>query len=177
MAVERPVKAPVSLTIERMQPGDVEQVAELDKQCFPMPWSVSAYTTEVGNPSAYYVVARAEGVIIGYAGAWFIMDESHITTIGVAPGFRGRKVGERILVHILEEAVHRGARRATLEVRRTNSAAQNLYHKYGFSTVAIRKGYYTDNGEDAFVMWVDDMWSDDFLRVLREARERLPDVQ
>ncbi len=86
-------------------------------------------------------------------------------------------MGERILVHILEEAVHRGAKRATLEVRRTNSAAQNLYHKYGFSTVAIRKGYYTDNGEDAFVMWVDDMWSDDFLRVLREARERLPDVQ
>jgi ribosomal-protein-alanine N-acetyltransferase len=112
---------------------------------------------------------------VGYAGMWLIMDEAHITTLGVDPDFRGMKIGEQILINILDEAVSRGARRATLEVRRNNSVAQSLYAKYGFHTVAIRKGYYANNNEDAFVMWVDDMWSDDFLRTLRIRAEALDD--
>ncbi len=173
MAIKKPVTDHVFIAIERMQPEDVERVAELDQQCFPLPWSAGAYNTEVRNPSAYYIVARSGGRIVGYAGMWLIMDEAHITTVGVDPEFRGRKIGERILIDLLDEAVHRGARRATLEVRRTNSIAQNLYHKYNFHTVAIRKGYYTDNEEDAFVMWVDDMWSAEFLRLFRQHKERL----
>ncbi len=173
MAIKKPVTDHNCVTIETMQPEDIEQVAELDKKCFPVPWSAGAYNTEVRNPSAYYIVARADGRIVGYAGMWLIMDEAHITTIGVDPEFRGRKIGERILVNLLDEAVHRGARRATLEVRRSNSIAQNLYQKYDFHTVAVRKGYYTDNNEDAFVMWVDDMWSADFLRMFRQRKERL----
>ncbi len=173
MAVKKPVTEHVPIAIARMQPEDIEQVVELDSKCFPVPWSAGAYNTEVRNPSAYYVVARAGGKIVGYAGMWLIMDEAHITTIGVDPEFRGRKVGERILVNLLEEAIHRGARRATLEVRRTNAVAQNLYHKYDFHTVAIRRAYYTDNNEDALVMWVDDMWNADFLRMFRDHKEQL----
>lgn len=159
--------------IERMRSEDAETVAELDKKCFPTPWSLSAYLTEVHNPSGYYIVAWVDGRIVGYAGMWLIMDEAHITTIGVDPGFRGRKIGERMLVHLLQEAIHRGARRSTLEVRRTNAVAQNLYAKYNFHTVAVRKGYYTNNDEDAFVMWVDDMWDERFLRFLSEQLEHL----
>lgn len=177
MAVKKPVTEHVSVTIDRMQPEDIDRVVELDAKCFPLPWSAGAYNTEVRNPSAYYIVARADGTVVGYAGMWLIMDEAHITTVGVDPEFRGRKVGERILVNLLDEAVHRGARRATLEVRRTNSVAQNLYHKYNFHTVAIRKAYYTDNNEDAFVMWIDDMWSAGFLRMFRERKERLASEQ
>lgn len=177
MAVEKPVTEQTPIVIERMQPEDVDRVVELDAKCFAVPWSASAYNTEVRNPSAYYVVARAAGLIVGYAGMWLIMDEAHITTIGVDPEFQGRKIGERILVNLLGEAVHRGARRTTLEVRRTNAVAQNLYHKYMFHTVAIRKGYYTDNNEDAYVMWVDDMWSAEFLRLFREHKERLAQLQ
>lgn len=177
MAVEKPVTEQTPIAIERMEPEDIERVVELDSKCFAVPWSESAYNTEVRNPSAYYVVARADGRIVGYAGMWLIMDEAHITTIGVDPEFQGRKIGERILVNLIDEAVHRGARRTTLEVRRTNAVAQNLYHKYMFHTVAIRKGYYTDNNEDAFVMWIDDMWSADFLLALREHRERLAQSQ
>ncbi|MGB9587253.1 MAG: ribosomal protein S18-alanine N-acetyltransferase [Armatimonadota bacterium] len=162
--------------IEQMRETDVEEVAELDKKCFPSPWSASAYRNEVHNPSAYYIVARMDDRIIGYAGMWLIMDEAHITTIGVDPEFRGKGLGERILVSLLEEALHRGARRATLEVRKSNIVAQNLYHKYCFHAVAVRRGYYTNNGEDAIVMWVDDMWGEEFLKTLRKHREELNGV-
>lgn len=173
MAIEEAAEFPVSITIRKMQMEDVETVADLDTKCFPTPWTAAAYYTEVNNPSAYYVVAKSVGEIVGYAGMWMIMDEAHITTIGVDPRFRGRKIGERVLVHMLDEAIHRGGRRATLEVRRNNSVAQQLYAKYHFHTVAIRKGYYANNNEDALVMWIDDMWNADFLKMFRIRREAL----
>ena len=174
MVIENTSKSLVSIRIERMQSEDVERVAELDRQCFPTPWSVSAYATEIHNPSAYYIVARTlDQRIVGFAGMWLIMDESHITTIGVDPTCRGKKIGERMLINILDEAIHRGARRATLEVRRSNHTAQNLYHKYGFRLAAVRKGYYSNNNEDAFVMWIDDMWEPEFLKALRKRKEEL----
>lgn len=177
MAIEEVTEHKIPITIEQMQDGDVEFVAELDKKCFPTPWTVSAYYTEVHNTSAYYIVARCDGRIVGFAGMWLIMDESHITTIGVDPDFRGKKIGERMLVHILDESVHRGARRATLEVRRHNLIAQRLYTKYGFRTVALRKGYYANNNEDACIMWIDDMWNAEFLKNLREHKESLGETE
>jgi len=173
MVIEKEAETYVPIHIERMQSEDAETVAELDEKCFPTPWSVGAFLNEVNNPSAYYVVARAKGSIVGYAGMWLIMDEAHITTFGVDPEFRRKKIAERMLVHLLDEAIHRGIRRITLEVRRHNQAAQNLYGKYRFHVVAIRKGYYTNNNEDAFVMWVDDLWNTDFLKTLRIQKEKL----
>ncbi len=173
MAIEKATESRTPVAIQRMQNGDVERVAELDKQVFPTPWTVSAYYTEVHNPSAYYIVARCDDTIVGFAGMWVIMDEAHITTIGVDPDYQGRKIGERMLVHLLDEAIHRGARRATLEVRRHNLVAQNLYVKYGFQIVAVRKGYYSNNNEDAFVMWTNDMWGSEFLKLLRQRKEEL----
>jgi ribosomal-protein-alanine N-acetyltransferase len=167
------IEKAADIRIEQMRVEDVEEVAELDKKCFPTPWSAGAYMNEVNNHSAYYVVARVDHRIISFAGMWLIMDEAHITTIGVDPEFRGQKIGERILIHILDEAVHQGARRVTLEVRKSNSVAQNLYDKYMFHTVAVRKAYYTNNDEDALVMWIDDMWSSDFLKTLRKRKDEL----
>lgn len=171
MISEKSSDTKLSIRIERMQLEDVDKVAELDKKCFSSPWSLSAYANEVHNPSAYYIVARINYNIVGYAGMWLIMDEAHITTIGVAPERRGKKVGERMLIHILDEAIHRGSRRATLEVRKSNQIAQNLYNKYCFRLAAIRKGYYTNNNEDAVIMWIDDMWDPGFLKTFRVNRE------
>lgn len=173
VVIERTAEVRVPMQIDRMQVEDIDQVVELDKKCFPTPWSASAYSTEVHNSSAYYIVARTGSRIAGFAGMWLVMDEAHITTIGVTPEVRGRKIGERMLVHLLDEAVHRGVRRATLEVRKGNRAAQTLYHKYGFRVVAVRKGYYTNNNEDALVMWVDDMWDVEFLKTFRMRKEEL----
>lgn len=176
MAVEEVPEYPVAISIELMQSADCETVAAMDVLCFPAPWTVSAYYTEVHNPSAYYIVARSDGRIVGYAGMWLIMDEAHITTLGVDPEFRCMKIGERVLIHMLDEAISRGARRVTLEVRRGNLAAQGLYAKYDFHIVAIRKGYYANNNEDALIMWVDDMLSPEFLKTFRVRKEELADI-
>lgn len=143
--------------LRQMRVDDVPRVMEIELECFATPWHESAYLTEISNRSAYYIVACVDSVVVGYGGMWVIMDESHITTLGVAKDFRGMKIGEILLVGLLEEAMRRGARRSTLEVRQSNYVAQNLYRKYGFVPAAIRRGYYTDNHENAVVMWIDNM--------------------
>lgn len=90
--------------------------------------------------------------VVGYGGFWFIIDEAHISTIAVHPDWRGRHVGERLFVSILEQALDLGAVTATLEVRVSNDRAQGLYRKYHFEVVGRRKHYYRDNGEDALLM-------------------------
>src|SRR5215210_6273891 len=96
---------------------------------------------------------RAPSSVIGFAGMWLAFDEAHITTIGVDPAQRGRGLGELLLLCMFDEAVERGANWLTLEVRVTNAAAQALYRKYGFTAHGTRKRYYSDNNEDALIMW------------------------
>ena len=91
--------------------------------------------------------------LIGFAGMWLAFDEAHITTIGVDPAQRGRGLGELLLLFMFDEAVERAANWLTLEVRVTNGAAQSLYRKYGFTAHGTRKRYYSDNNEDALIMW------------------------
>lgn len=145
----------------------------IERECFTVPWRESAYITELSNRSAHYLAACIDGEIVGYGGMWIIMDEAHITTLGVAKKHRGRKIGEQVLIALLEEAMRRKARRATLEVRESNLVAQNLYRKYGFQPAAIRRGYYTDNHENAVVMWVDNLGGVAFVSRLRELKNRL----
>ena len=114
------------------------------------------------------MVAEDETGIIGHAGEWIIMDEAHITNIAVLPDKRGKRFGERLLVALLQEARYRGARRATLEVRIGNESAIALYRKYHFDSVAIRRRYYSDNDEDALVMWVNDLFSPAVSRLLNQ---------
>ncbi|MGQ9523335.1 MAG: ribosomal protein S18-alanine N-acetyltransferase [Armatimonadota bacterium] len=158
-----------TLSIEPMRASDVEDVARVERMCFTTHWPVNAFLNELSNRAACYLVARAGDLVVGYAGMWLVMDEAHITTLGVLPEWRRRGIGERLLVELLREARRRGAVRATLEVRVSNHAAQRLYDKYGFKTVAIRRGYYTDTNEDAMVMWLDDLWAPNVTRMLAEA--------
>jgi ribosomal-protein-alanine N-acetyltransferase len=161
------------MNISLMTIDDVEFVAELDKICFPTPWSKSAYITETHNPAGFYIVAREDDEIVGFAGEWLVMDEAHITTIGVDPQYRRQKIGEHMLICLLDEAIKRGARRVSLEVRRYNNAAQTLYKKYMFEYAAIRKGYYSNNNEDAIVMWINDMQSPEFKELFDKNRKAL----
>lgn len=97
--------------------------------------------------------------IVGYAGLWLMVDEAHITTIATHPQYRQRGLGELLLSSLIDIAYDIGARQVTLEVRVSNSIAQNLYHKYGFREAGIRRRYYSDNMEDAIIMWTDDIMS------------------
>jgi len=154
------------VSVEPMRAEDMEAVLHIDRLSFPVPWMPTAFTTELSNRSACYLVARSEGQVVGFGGAWVIMDEAHITTLAVHPQHRGRHIGERLLLALLEEGIRRRASRATLEVRQSNRAARHLYQKFGFYEAAVRKNYYTDNGENAIVMWADNIHSAAYRDVL-----------
>lgn len=119
----------------------------------------------------------AADAIIGFAGMWVLFDEAHVTTIGVLPQFRGKGLGELMLVELFEEAVRRGAEWLTLEVRVSNASAQELYKKYGFTRQGVRRRYYSDNGEDAYIMWSPSLrtpeFNERFERLRSTLRERL----
>jgi len=141
------------LRILPMHVDDLPAVHEIEKQSFTTPWPPHAYRSELeSNDLAQYVSAWLGGRIVAYAGMWLVVDEAHITTFAVDPAWRRRRIGDRLLMALLDLAVARGARDATLEVRVSNLAARRLYEKFGFRPLGIRPRYYTDDGEDALVM-------------------------
>lgn len=143
----------IDYIIRRMNLDDCEQVHGIEAATFAKPWSLRDFEHEMKeNPAARYLVAESEGMVIAYAGIWVILDESHITNIAVSHSYRGNGIGRCITVRLLQYASNLGARYATLEVRRSNLTAQNLYRSLGFEKVGIRKKYYEDNGEDALIM-------------------------
>ena len=111
--------------------------------------------------------------IVGYAGIWIMTDEAHITTIASHPDVRGSGVGEFLLVALIHRGMEIGARWMTLEVRASNTVAQHLYRKYTFKEMGVRRRYYSDNGEDALVMWTDALDSDSFLSTLEQNERKL----
>ncbi|HEY6103164.1 MAG TPA: ribosomal protein S18-alanine N-acetyltransferase [bacterium] len=146
---------------------DIGRVLEIERESFRTPWPTDAYTHELReNRLASYIVARVADELVGYAGMWVILDEAHITTIAVDLRYRGQHIGERLLIGLIDAALDRGARWMTLEVRRSNDVAQALYKKYGFREIGTRKGYYSDNREDAIVMWTGNLRD-------REVQDRL----
>lgn len=146
------------LTLEKMNTTHLEEVLALERLCFSNPWSYEAYRFELeDNQLADYLVVLDAGRVVGYGGMWLVMDEAHITNIAIHPRYRRRGLGELLLRCLMARAYLRGARRMTLEVRRSNRIAQRLYEKLGFRGVGYRRGYYSDNGEDALIMWKDNL--------------------
>ena len=144
--------------IRRMRTEDLDEVTALENATFATPWSRESFRQELErNVAARYLVAETDGRIIGYAGAWIILDESHITNIAVAEAYRGRGVGRMLTEALLQLLSNLGAAYATLEVRVSNERAQNLYRSLGFVSVGKRKRYYEDNQEDALLMVCDHM--------------------
>lgn len=142
------------LKVRPMKLEDVDAVWEIEKLSFRTPWSKEAFLQEMQtNNTARYVVAELGDELVGYGGMWFIIDEAHITNIAVHPDYRKQKIGEKIVHAMIETARREGIGSLTLEVRVNNIAAINLYRKLGFEDAGIRKGYYTDTGEDALIMW------------------------
>ncbi len=145
------------LVIRKATEKDVCQIADLDKICFSLPWSEQAFRKELNdNNLAFYILAEAKetGQIVGYAGVWLIQEEGHITNVAVHPDFRRKHIGMAIVDVLMKESRKRaGTLTFTLEARKSNTAAIELYKKFGFLEVGIRKGYYQENKEDAVIMW------------------------
>ena len=148
----------MSIVYRRMTLEDVPQVHEIELKTFHTPWSYQSFVDEMTtNKCARYIVAEEDGKILGYAGAWLIFDEGHITNIAVDEAYRGRGVGAGVTKALMQYAANMGVQYMTLEVRRSNTVAQNLYKKMGFIELGVRKRYYEDNGEDAYLYVCDHM--------------------
>ncbi len=142
----------MTMLFRPMLEADLDRVVEIEKASMPSPWSKELFDEELKRGAAHYFVAEEDGQVAGYMGYWEAPEEAHIINLAVAPEFRKRGVGQRMMEYCLDFAAKRGAGIATLEVRQSNEAAQRLYEKCDFRVVAIRKKYYSDNQEDAIVM-------------------------
>ncbi|NHM33241.1 ribosomal protein S18-alanine N-acetyltransferase [Neobacillus terrae] len=138
-----------------MQEKDIEQVHRIEELSFSIPWSKEAFYNELfENKFAVYIVLEMDGKIVGYCGVWIVIDEAHVTNVAILPEYRGMKLGEALMMCLMNVAREKGAKTMTLEARVSNHIALSLYRKMGFQDGGIRKNYYTDNQEDALVMWV-----------------------
>jgi len=156
-----------------MTGADLERVLAIERRSYTAPWSRPLFERELLQRRSVYLVGLLEDVVVGYIGGWTVVDEIHITTVAVDPALRGRNLSDRLLMAFLRRAVQQGVRRATLEVRSRNQVARNLYRKYGFIDVAIRRGYYTDPVDDAVVMWVHDIDDPEYAQRLAAAETSL----
>ena len=167
--------------IEPMQPSDIAAVVAIEQASYTMPWPRKAYDYELTqNKLAHYFVLRTtlplpteQSNIIGMAGFWLMADEAHIMTLAVYPAWRRLGLGEWLLVTLLQKARALDAAVATLEVRPSNQAARSLYQKYNFAEVGRRRGYYTDNGEDALILTTSALVSSDYQAMLDRRKTAL----
>lgn len=140
------------IEIVKMTMEDVGEIAALEKECFRMPWSEQSFRDEMNNPLAVYLIAKDGAKCIGYAGFWNVSGEGGITNVAVLPAYRRQGVGSMLLSEMIKAAETLKLDLLTLEVRKSNSAAQGLYSKFGFEIIGERKRYYSDNREDALIM-------------------------
>jgi ribosomal-protein-alanine N-acetyltransferase len=121
-----------------------------------------------------YFVARVDNTVVGYVGLMMSAEEGHITTIAVDPRWHRRKIGTRLLLVAARDAIRRGARALTLEVRMSNRPAQEMYRAFGFRPAGVRKNYYVETNEDALIMWAEDVHEADYHRRLDAIEAALP---
>ena len=131
--------------------ADLPAVLMIEESSFSSPWTRAGFVHELQNPHSYSTIAERAGEVLGYLCSWHVADEVQILNIAVQTNSRRQGVAERLLRHVLEAGQRRGAQSANLEVRRGNLPARQLYEKFGFREVAVRRGYYAD-GEDALLM-------------------------
>ena len=143
----------MSASCRLMTMDDLDAIMEIEHESFSIPWSRKSFTEELErNACTRYLVVEDEGKVVGYGGMWFIVDEAHVTNIAIAKAHRGRGLGKLLMENMLQFAADSGMAFMTLEVRRSNEVAQNLYRSHGFVDVGYRKRYYEDNHEDALIM-------------------------
>jgi ribosomal-protein-alanine N-acetyltransferase len=143
-------------TIRVAERRDVPELLDIEVAQFPEPWTRSMLLDEISNvETRRYTVALEDKKIIGYLGVMFVMDELHVNTIGTLPGYEGRGVATSLMNDAWVVAKEKGVRRATLEVAASNTRAQQLYFRFGFAPVGVRKNYYERTQEDALILWAE----------------------
>lgn len=160
-----------------MRRRHLRSVLRIEAQVYPRPWSLGLFMSELAlRNSRVYYVARVDGVVVGYGGLMVSGDDGHITTLAVDPAWQRRKLASRLLLALTREGVARGVASLTLEVRVSNSAAQELYRRFGFAPAGIRRNYYVETNEDALVMWAHDVDRPEYRHRLERIEAGIPGV-
>ena len=141
------------MTVRRATIEDAKETFAIEMECFSVPWSLDSIETELVNEDKklYYVIEDANGVV-GYAGAWLVYDEGQITNIAIRPSARRQGFGAKLTSALIEECFKRGMHEIFLEVRISNLSALSLYRQLGFTVKGMRKNYYSEPKEDAYIM-------------------------
>lgn len=169
------------LRVSPMRRRHLRAVLEIEEKVYPKPWSYELYRSELALPEdrRIYVVARRndhKGRLVGYAGLMFALEDGHVTTVAVDPAYQRQGIGLRMFLVLVRTAIARGAKNLTLEARVNNVGAQALYRRFGFEDVGLRKGYYQETGEDALIMWANDVDKPEYEELLEELGLELGDV-
>jgi len=172
----RAPEQPVQLVhVVPMRRRHLRAVMRIEAETHPRPWSLSLFMSEMAlRTSRAYFVARVDGLVVGYVGLMMSADEGHITTIAVDPNWHRRKIGTRLLLVAAREAIRRGGRALTLEVRMSNKGAQEMYRQFGFAPAGVRKNYYVETNEDALIMWAEDIHEPGYGRRLDAIEGAVP---
>jgi ribosomal-protein-alanine N-acetyltransferase len=169
------ITEPVTVVITPMRRRHVRSVLRIEEQVYPRPWTSSLFLSELAlRTTRAYFVARIGRDVVGYAGVMVSFEDSHVTTIAVDPAWQRHGIATRLLVALVRESLVRGAQHMTLEVRMSNKGAQDLYRRFGFAPVGVRKNYYPETNEDALVMWAHDVDSPEYARLLAGLEGRVP---
>jgi [ribosomal protein S18]-alanine N-acetyltransferase len=146
-----------NISVRPISIESIDRILALDRLCFGGLWSENSYHRELTNDNSHFLGVTVDNsfslTTIGFGCFWAILDEAHITLLGIHPDYQGQGLGQLLLRSILDRARKIEMARATLEVRASNHGAIHIYEKFGFETVGRRKKYYQDNGEDGIIMW------------------------
>lgn len=140
------------MEIITMTHDHVPQIAQLEKECFSDPWSVSSIATELDNRLSYWLVAVENGTVLGYIGSQTVLGETDIMNLAVSPDARRRGIGRALLLRLMTDLKNGGNRCVSLEVRESNEVAKALYASLGFVQVGLRPNYYRNPKEGALIL-------------------------
>lgn len=150
--------AELDVVIMPMRKRDLRAVLAIEEAVNPKPWTRTLFESELDlTDSRTYVVARVGREVVGFAGLMSVLEDGHVTTIGVDPKWQRHRIALRLMIVLARAALARGATALTLEVRLSNKGAQELYRRFGFAPVGVRRAYYQQPEEDAIVMWAHDV--------------------
>lgn len=168
-----------NIKINYMKLADIDDICRVEAEAYgEHHWSRDSFVDELDNNIANYYVARNEnGELLGYLGAWVILDEVHVTTLAVSKDFRRNKVAQTLLLNFIEDCYSKKVKYITLEVRVSNEPAIALYEKFGFHSLGLRRNYYQDNMEDALIMWTENIWHEKFKTLYNKVKEELNGIE